>query len=187
MDIFTFTKPTMNYLDIFKTGIAAFFGSLLAFLQPVQNAMILLLLFAGIDILFGIISGVIALNERFNFKKFILAAAYLLVYLGIVVMVYAVGKYQSDIDESLYIIKVITYVFIYFYSSNILKNLHTIMPDNPVIRFLDYFIGLQFTKKLSILEDFIKKEQDKTKQELQGITDDTDTPKESGKLPDNKN
>lgn len=165
MEISSTTKQTMNYLDIFKTSIAAFCGSLLAFLQPVQNAMMLLLLFAALDILFGIISGVVALNERFNFKKFILSAAYLLVYLGIVVLVYAVGKYQSDIDESLYIVKVITYVFIYFYSSNILKNLHILMPDNPVIRFLDYFIGLQFTKKLSILEDFIKKEQQEKEDE----------------------
>ena len=48
---------------------------------------------------------------------------------------------------------------IYFYSSNILKNLHLLMPDNPVIRFLDYFIGLQFTRKVAWLEEFLKKEQ----------------------------
>ena len=111
------------------------------------------------DILFGILAGLIAARERFSFKKFILAAGYLLVYLGIVVMVYAVGKYQDDTQEALYVVKVITYVFIYFYSSNILKNLHLLMPDNPVIRFLDYFIGLQFTRKVAWLEEFLKKEQ----------------------------
>lgn len=162
MNIPTTTNQTMNYLDVFKTGIAAFIGSLMAFLQPVQNAMILLLIFAATDILFGIISGVIAQSERFNFKKFIQSAAYLLVYLGIVVMVYAVGKYQNDIDESLYIVKVITYVFIYFYSSNILKNLHILMPDNPVIRFMNYFLGLEFTKKLPILDNFLKRERDES-------------------------
>ena len=105
------------------------------------------------------LAGLIAARERFSFKKFILAAGYLLVYLGIVVMVYAVGKYQDDTQEALYVVKVITYVFIYFYSSNILKNLHLLMPDNPVIRFLDYFIGLQFTRKVAWLEEFLKKEQ----------------------------
>ena len=33
------------------------------------------------------------------------------------------------------------------------------MPDNPVIRFLDYFIGLQFTRKVAWLEEFLKKDQ----------------------------
>lgn len=147
----------MNYLDIFKTAVATSISALVASLQPVHNAMLLLLIFAGCDILFGVLSGIIASKERFSFKKFMLSAGYLLVYLGIVVMVYAVGKYQGDLEESLYVVKVITYVFIYFYSSNILKNLHQLMPDNPVIKFLDYFIGLEFTKKITILEDFLKK------------------------------
>lgn len=146
----------MNW-DIFKTAVATSVSALIASLQPVHNAMLLLLIFAGCDILFGVLSGIIASKERFSFKKFMLSAGYLLVYLGIVVMVYAVGKYQGDLDESLYVVKIITYVFIYFYSSNILKNLHQLMPDNPVIKFLDYFIGLQFTKKISLLEDFLKK------------------------------
>lgn len=146
----------MNYLDIFKTAVATGVSALIASLQPVHNAMLLLLIFAGCDILFGILAGIIASRERFSFKKFMLSACYLLIYLGIVVMVYAVGKYQEDLEESLYVVKVITYVFIYFYSSNILKNLHQLMPDNPVIKFLDYFIGLQFTKKIGLLEDFLK-------------------------------
>lgn len=147
----------MNYLDIFKTAVATGVSALIASLQPVHNAMLLLLIFAGCDILFGVLSGLIASHERFSFKKFMLSAGYLLVYLGIVVMVYSVGKFQGDLDESLYVVKVITYVFIYFYSSNILKNLHQLMPGNPVIKFLDYFIGLQFTKKIVWLEEFLKK------------------------------
>ena len=132
----------MNW-DIIKTAVAAFFGACIATLQPVHNAMLLLLIFAACDILFGILAGLIAARERFSFKKFILVA----------------GKYQDDTQEALYGGKVITYVFIYFYSSNILKNLHLLMPDNPVIRFLDYFIGLQFTRKVAWLEEFLKKEQ----------------------------
>ena len=89
----------MNW-DIIKTAVAAFFGACIATLQPVHNAMLLLLIFAACDILFGILAGLIAARERFSFKKFILAAGYLLVYLGIVVMVYAVGKYQDDTQEA---------------------------------------------------------------------------------------
>lgn len=161
----------MNSLDIFKTAVATGVSTLVASLQPVHNAMLLLLIFAGCDILFGILAGIIASRERFSFKKFMLSACYLLIYLGIVVMVYAVGKYQEDLEESLYVVKVITYVFIYFYSSNILKNLHLLMPDNPVIRFLDYFIGLQFTKKIGILEDFLKKSKEEPASEKDSVQD----------------
>ena len=123
----------MNW-DIIKTAVAAFFGACIATLQPVHNAMLLLLIFAACDILFGILAGLIAARERFSFKKFILAAGYLLVYLGIVVMVYAVGKYQDDTQEALYVVKVITYVFIYFYSSNILKNCMEHTPAGGCVR-----------------------------------------------------
>ncbi len=160
---------TMNYWDIIKTAVATYVGALVAYLQPVHNAMVLLLIFAACDIVFGVVSGIVVSKERFSFKKFMLSACYLLVYLGIVVMVYAVGRYQGDIDESLYVVKVITYVFIYFYSSNILKNLHQLMPDNPVIGFLDYFIGLQFSKKVALLDDYLKKKQSENRAEVQEI------------------
>lgn len=92
--LFHFNYRYMNW-DIIKTAVAAFFGACIATLQPVHNAMLLLLIFAACDILFGILAGLIAARERFSFKKFILAAGYLLVYLGIVVMVYAVGNIRT--------------------------------------------------------------------------------------------
>lgn len=148
----------MNFIDILKALAAAFIGTVLAVVQPVQGALTLLLTFAGIDIIFGIITGVFKSHERFGFRKFILAALYLMIYLGVVVMIYTVGRFQNDIDEALYLVKIITYVFIYFYSANILKNMKRLMPDNAVIRFLDYFIGMQFMKKSGAIADFLEQE-----------------------------
>ena len=148
----------MNIIDIIKALAAAFIGTLLAVVQPVQGALMLLLTFAGIDIIFGILTGVFQSHERFGFRKFIMSALYLSIYLGVVVMIYTVGRFQNDTNEALYLVKIITYVFIYFYSVNILKNMKRLMPENMVIRFLDYFIGLQFMKKIDAIAGFMQHE-----------------------------
>lgn len=151
----------MNW-DVIKTAVATFLSAFLASLQPVYDAMLLLLIFAGCDMLFGLLAGLVAGGERFSFKKFILAAGYLLVYLGVVVLIYAVGRFQDDALAAHYLVKVVTYVFIYFYSSNMFRNLHLLMPGNPVIRFLDYFVGLQFVRRVPVLEEFLQRaEQEK--------------------------
>lgn len=148
----------MNIIDIIKTLSAALVGALLAVTRPVQGALTLLLTFAGLDILFGILSGVFKARERFGFRKFIMSALYLALYLGVIVMIYTVGHFQNDTDEALYLVKIITYVFIYFYSTNILKNIRRLIPDNRVIRFMDYFISLQFMNRIDAIADFMHNE-----------------------------
>ena len=70
--------------------------------------------------------------------------------------------FQDDALAAHYLVKVVTYVFIYFYSSNMFRNLHLLMPGNPVIRFLDYFVGLQFVRRVPVLEEFLQRaEQEK--------------------------
>lgn len=143
-------------MDVFKTIVITVFSAITAYCEPVRNAMILLFLMSGIDLLAGMICSIAVDRERFQFKKFIMAAVYLLVYLGVITLIYTVGRYQGDHEGAMLIVKTITYVFIYFYSANILKNLTKLFPSNRVIGFLYFVIDLEFTKKIPYLSDFLK-------------------------------
>jgi hypothetical protein len=145
-------------MDVIKTAIAAFISAILAYVEPVSNAMMLLIIAFVIDIFFGVICGVAVHNERFHFKKFILAATYLFIYLGIVAFVYTIGDYMGDEGGALFVVKTVTYLFIYFYSTNILKNLTLLFPNNRVFMALDYAVGLEFTKRMPWIDGFLKKE-----------------------------
>lgn len=145
-------------MDSIKTVTVTAISALLAYLGPVHNVMILLFIMAGIDVLIGIPAAIVRDKERFRFKKFILAAVYLLIYLCIIALIYTVGQFQGDEAATLIVVKTLTYVFIYFYAANTLKNLHKIFPQHKGIAFMDYIIGLEFTKKIPQLEAFLNKD-----------------------------
>lgn len=152
-------------MDALKTAIATFISGIMAYMGPVQNAMFVLIIVFVIDIFFGVAAGVAVQGERFRFRKFILAAVYLLIYLGIVAVVYTIGEQMGDEEPALFIVKTVTYLFIYFYGANILKNLHLLFPANRAIKALDHILGLEFTKRLPWLEGFLQKEKENGKSE----------------------
>lgn len=148
-------------VEAIKTVVITVFSAILAYLEPVYNAITLLFIMSGIDILFGIIGAIIVDGERFRFRKFIMAAVFLLIYLGVITLIYTVGKLQGDFAEAMVVVKTITYVFIYFYSANVLKNLAKLFPTNRIICFLDYILNMEFVKKIPYLNDFLTKERGK--------------------------
>jgi len=94
----------------------------------------------------------------FKGKKFALSFASAAVYLSIMIGVYAVGEHMDDINESLFLDKIITYVFIFFYIGDILKNLKLLLPNSMPIAFLEFFFRLEFVKKIPHLEKFLNKQ-----------------------------
>lgn len=149
-------------MDIIKTTIVTFTSALLAFMQPVENAVnLLLFLFVG-NLLVGIFHDIFINRNRFHFKKFIWACVEFLIYVGIVCGIYIIGHFQGDKDEAQYIIKIISYLFIYAYSTNILKNLLLIRPESIVLKFLYFIISLAFVKRIPYLTEFLKQNKNET-------------------------
>lgn len=149
--------------DSIKALCVTAISAVCAYLEPINNVIVTLFILSGLDILFGIISGIAIDNERFRFKKFILSCIHVLIYLGVATLIYTIGMLQDDFTEAMMIVKTVTYIFIYFYSSNILRNIHKLFPDNRIIGFLDYIIGFEFAKRIPQLSKFLNKNKsDKT-------------------------
>lgn len=149
-------------MNILKNTIVTLFSAIIAFLQPVQNAVYLLLFLFVINLIFGVFHDIIINSKRFSFKKFIWASAEFLIYTGIVCAIYVIGHFQNDIIEAQYIIKIISYLFIYAYSTNVLKNLLLIRPDNMVFKFMYHVLSLAFIKRIPYLSDFLKQNENET-------------------------
>ena len=111
--------------------------------------------------LFGFIADFI-IKEQFSPKKFIMAFYYLAIYLSIVASIYVIGEKMGDVNEALFIVKTTTYAFVYFYTSNILRNLKTTFPQNKAIAFLYFVVGFEFTKRIPGLSEFLKREMEKS-------------------------
>jgi hypothetical protein len=141
--------------DIVKTSIVSLCAAIWTYLEPLYNPMFVLGYLFVLDIFFGILVDLFKNKDRIRLKKFLIAVAFLAMYLLIIASVFVIGEHQNDKDEALYFIKVLTYVFIYFYMANIIKNMRQLFPNSKPIAFLDYFLGLQVVKRLPELAQFL--------------------------------
>ena len=131
---------------------------MISYLQPVHNAMLVLIFMFLADMAFGILTDLFVNRKRFNPKKFMLAFFYVAIYLSIVSSIYVIGEHMGDVEESLFVVKTITYVFIYFYMTNTFRNLKTMFPNNKPIVFLEFVLCLEFTKRIPGLDEFLKRD-----------------------------
>ncbi len=138
-----------NPVTSLKDFISMCFCGLFAFLTPVHNAMLVLGLAFIADLLFGILTDVVKNDKQFSFRKFVFAAAVFLLYLSIVAAIHTVGWFMNDHAAALYVVKTVTYMFVYFLAKNSLKNLRILLPHNEAIVFLDNMLGFEFTKRFS--------------------------------------
>jgi hypothetical protein len=145
-------------MDTVKIIGAFIIGGFLSSLQPLHGAMLVLsgLFFA--DVVLGIVTDLCINKNRFRTKKFIVAFAYLGIYLSIIASVFIIGLAMKDTDGALFIDKTLTYIFIYFYSANILGNLKQLFPQNRPIALLEYILHLEFIKRFQWLSDYLTHE-----------------------------
>ena len=142
-------------LDTIKVTIVAILGSIYSYLEPIYNPMKVLAFVFFADIVAGILVDLIQNNDRIRIKKLLIAVAFLALYFCIIASTYVIGEHLGDVNEALFIVKTLTYVFSYFYISNTLRNIKVLAPNNKPIAFLDYFLGLQIVKRLPDLASFL--------------------------------
>ncbi|NDW19784.1 hypothetical protein D0T53_12830 [Dysgonomonas sp. 216] len=141
--------------DTLKLIITTFIGILISYLQPIYNPVKVLAIIFIIDIATGILVDIIKNDDRIRIKKLLIAVAFLALYTLIIACTYIIGEHMGDTEEALIIVKVLTYIFTYFYASNTLRNIRQLAPDNKPIAFLDYWLGLQIVKRLPDLADYL--------------------------------
>ncbi|MDH6355483.1 hypothetical protein M2132_001826 [Dysgonomonas sp. PH5-45] len=130
-------------------------GGLITYLKPVYDPMVVLGYVFFIDIAAGILVDLIRNDDRLRIRKLLIALAFLALYFTIIASTYIIGEHLGDADESLYIVKTLTYTFTYFYVSNTIRNLRLLAPNNKPLAFLDYWLGLQVIKRLPDLAKFL--------------------------------
>lgn len=142
-------------MDIIKKIFITLGSALLALLEPVHNIAYMLIFLFVANLLVGLFHDLVINKKCFCFRKFIWAFFEFLVYICIICSIYIIGFIQGDVEEFQYIIKVISYLFVYAYSTNISKNLVKIRPDNIVFRYIYHAVSFEFVKKIPFFEEFI--------------------------------
>lgn len=101
--------------------------------------------------------GLAADHGDFRKSKFIRSWVYMLVYFLIIIISFWIGV-MMDIseDNAKAFVSWITWAMIWFYGTNVLKNMGKVFPDNKVIAFLYWVAAVKFISKVNFLDEFNK-------------------------------
>jgi len=139
-------------LTILKSMLLALFSMLIDFFFPIHQFVYVIGALATANIFFGLAAD----NWDFQFKKAFKAILYLLGYIGLLLACFGLGVLmEEEVGDMKAFTKWITYVMVWFYTSNSLKNWNKWQPDNRVIEFLYWVVSFKLVEKVNFLGEFL--------------------------------
>lgn len=112
--------------DRIKDIVVGVVLALLAYLKPIEGELSSLMIVFTLNFIFGYLSGMIAKGENFELKKAVVCIGHATVFFVLCAAVYAIGRFKGQMEGSVQCVSFISYLVLWFYGCNILKNLKQI-------------------------------------------------------------
>ena len=156
-----------------KTIIVYVIGAVATLLAPIQDFIWAMLILFGINFVIGIIAAHVK-KEGWNTKKALMFFVYVAIVLTIACMAFVIGHLMGDHEQAVAVVKILCYLAVYIFGTNIFRNLRTLPPKGSTwYKFFDlcyYVLSVKFIEKLS----FIKKWQEEREKKEEGTILDKD-------------
>ena len=132
--------------------------AIIAYLEPIQEELKTLFLVFFLNFLFGYISGMVK-GEDFSLKKALVCIGHATVFFVLCAAVYAMGRLKGQMSGAVQCVSFITYLIMYFYGLNILKNCKKIFKENTppwhVVNALYYILRFKFIERIPLLSSYL--------------------------------
>lgn len=149
----------MTMLEHIKNIIVAVVLSLLSYLRPIEGELWSLFLIFFVNFLFGYLSGMIASGEEWDNRKALRCVGEATVFFVLCTAIYAIGRLKGRMDGAVQCVSFVTYVVMYFYGVNVLRNCKKIFREKTapwhVVSALYYVLRFEFIKKIPFLTDYL--------------------------------
>lgn len=144
--------------DYIKNLIVSVLAGLAAYLNPISGDLKSLVALFFFNFLFGLAAGLLANNESFNLKKAFRCIIEATIFFVLVATIYFIGEHKGNPSGALQCVSFMTYIIIYFYGTNILRNLKSMAKHNSsfykVVNFLYYVLSVEFIKRIPLLGNY---------------------------------
>lgn len=151
-------------MDDIKTLIVYLIGAIMALLAPIQNFMYAMLILFGINFFFGLVAARVD-KEKWSTKKALMFFVYVVVFLLTACTAFIIGHLMGEHEQAIAVVKILCYIAVYIFGTNIFRNLRHIVPKGTAwYRLFDlcyYTLSVKFIEKF----DFVKKWQEERKEE----------------------
>jgi len=112
-----------------KTAIVTFIGGVFTLLAPIENFMYAMLLLFGINFLSGIVAARVS-KEEWSTKKALMFFVYCAIFLVMACAAFIIGYFMGEHEQAVAVVKILCYLAVYIFGTNIFRNLVFITPDN---------------------------------------------------------
>ena len=141
-----------------KNMIAGIVLSILAYLEPIDGELKSLFLVFFLNFIFGYLSGMVK-GEDFSLKKALVCIGHAAIFFVLCASVYVIGKAKGQMAGAVQCVSFITYLVLYFYSLNILKNCKKIFKEDTapwhVVNTLYFILRFKFIEQIPYLRDYL--------------------------------
>lgn len=155
--IFTFFEKLLDACINLLKGLWIFLVTLFtSFFTPIHDFLLVIFILFILNFLYGLVSDLLHGND-FSLKKAFQSIWYVVGFMLLLFLAFGIGKKMHLDDESVIdFTSWITWVVIYFYSTNILRNWTLIQPRNQVVAFLYWVASVKFIEKIKYLGEYFK-------------------------------
>lgn len=147
---------TLTQIKVFVIGITS---AILAFLEPIAGDLSSMLLLFGANALFGIVADIVD-NKGWQKEKIKWAFIEALLFFFFVFLIYGIGFMKSNMDGALQCVSFVSYALIYYYGTNIARNMMNILPDESTghrcFEFIYYILSVEFIRHIPFLSSYLK-------------------------------
>lgn len=139
-----------------KTAILTVVGALFTLLAPIHNFMYAMLLLFSINFIFGVIAAVVT-KEGWSTKKALYFFWYCAIFFVTACATFIIGHLMNEKEQATAVVKVLCYVAIYVFGTNICRNwLNILRPGTAWYKFVQliyYILTVKFIEKFNLVKN----------------------------------
>lgn len=144
-----------------KNVIVGILLAIIAYLEPIEGELQILFLVFFLNFLFGYLSGMVK-GEDFSLKKAFVCVGHFCLFCVICAAVYIAGRLKGQMEGAVQCVSLITYLIMYFYGLNILRNCKKIFKEGTapwqVVNVLYFILRFKFIEQIPFIKDYIDNE-----------------------------
>lgn len=148
-----------------KSLIVSIVSAAAAYLHPIYGEVHTILTVLAVNFFVGLLVGLFVNNEGFQFRKAWRCVVEATAFFALVCFIYYTGDHKGTPESATQCVSFVTYAVMYFYTTNILRNMCTLLPDGTVghrcASFLYFVVSVEFIKKIPFLADYFNQEKEK--------------------------
>lgn len=134
-------------------------SAIMAFLSPLAGDLLSMLVLFAANAFFGVVADIVD-GKSWDKRKLKTAFVEALMFFAFVFLIYGIGYLKSNMDGALQCVSFVSYTLIYYYGTNIARNMMNILPDETLghktFSFIYYILSVEFIRRIPFMAAYLR-------------------------------